>query len=100
MPISLAFMAELRDQAGTAARCLEFAILTGARTGEAIGASGQRSMSPPGVDRAGPRMKAGKAHVVPLGDRALEILAELPRTGDFVFERCSRWPGRSATPPC
>ena len=33
-----AFMAELRQQDGIAARALEFAILTAARTGEVIGA--------------------------------------------------------------
>src|ERR1700686_4521073 len=33
-----AFMAELRQQEGVAARALEFAILTAARTGEVIGA--------------------------------------------------------------
>jgi integrase len=33
-----AFMAAFRQQAGTAARCLELTILTAARTGEAIGA--------------------------------------------------------------
>ena len=31
-------------------------------------------------------MKAGKEHVVPLSDRAIEILEGMPRTGDFVFE--------------
>jgi integrase len=81
------FMADLRDQQGTAARCLEFVILTGARTGEAIGAQWSE------FDVAGKtwtvpatRMKAGKPHIVPLSARAIEILAELPQTGDFVFE--------------
>jgi integrase len=32
-----AFMARLRDATGTAARCLEFAVLTAARTGKALG---------------------------------------------------------------
>jgi integrase len=31
-------MVELREQSGTAARALEFAILTAARTGEVLGA--------------------------------------------------------------
>jgi integrase len=34
-----AFMARLRDEAGTAALALRFAILTAARTGEVIGAT-------------------------------------------------------------
>ena len=37
-PRSAAFMAELRQQEGIAARALEFTILTAARTGEVIGA--------------------------------------------------------------
>ena len=38
----------------------------------------------------GERMKGDKEHRVPLSDRALAILRELPREGDAVF------PGRSA----
>jgi integrase len=82
-----AFMVDLRAQIGTAARCLEFTILTAARTGEAIGAQWPefdfraKTWTVPGS-----RMKAGKAHVVPLSDRAIEILTTLPRLGDFVFE--------------
>jgi integrase len=30
-------------------------------------------------------MKAGKAHRVPLSNRAAEILASLPREGEFIF---------------
>ena len=30
-------------------------------------------------------MKAGKAHVVPLSDRAVELLRTMPRTGEHVF---------------
>ena len=39
------------------------------------------------------RMKGGKEHTVPLSDRALEILAAVPRSGDYVFEN-----GRSRHP--
>jgi len=83
-----AFMAALRRQAGTAARALEFAILTAARTGEVIGARWSE------IDVAeklwivpAERMKAGKEHRVPLSDAALAIVAELAehRQGDFVF---------------
>ena len=31
------------------------------------------------------RMKAHKEHRVPLSDRAMEILASLPRGGEFIF---------------
>jgi integrase len=69
-----AFMTQLRRQAGAAARCLELTILTAARTGEAIGARWPevdleaRTWTVPAE-----RMKAGKPHVVPLSDRALEL---------------------------
>jgi integrase len=83
-----AFMQQLRDQGGVAARCLEFTILTAARTGEAIGARwseidpAARTWTVPAE-----RMKAGRPHTVPLSDRVIEILAALPRSGsDVVFE--------------
>jgi integrase len=82
-----AFMAELRRQAGAAARCLEFVILTAARTGEAIGARWSeidmkaRTWTVPGV-----RMKGGKDHIVPLSDRVVAILNEMPRSGELIFE--------------
>jgi integrase len=80
------FMAELRDREGVAARALEFAILTATRTGEVIGAKWSE------IDLAkrlwiipGERMKAGREHRVALTDRAVAILADLPREGEFVF---------------
>jgi integrase len=82
-----AFMAKLREQSGTAVRCLEFTILTAARTGEAIGARWSeidlkaRTWTVPAE-----RMKAGKQHVVPLPDPALALLAALPRSSDLLFE--------------
>jgi integrase len=83
------FITELRQQQGVAARALEFAILTAARTGEVIAAQwheislGERLWTVP----AG-RMKAGKEHRVPLSDAALAILADLHklRHGDYIFE--------------
>jgi integrase len=83
-----AFMADLRQREGTAARALEFAILTAARTGEVIGATWDevdfeaRLWTIPGD-----RMKAGREHRVPLGEAALSILRPLyeVRTGDRVF---------------
>ena len=81
-----AFMSELRERPTVSARALEFLILTAARTGEVIGACW------PEMDlRAATwtipkeRMKAHAAHRVPLGPRAIEILAGLPRKGEFVF---------------
>lgn len=83
-----AFVADVRQMEGTSPRALEFAILTATRTGEVVGAR----WSEIDGDNAlwiipGDRMKAGKEHRVPLSDRALEILAGLPREKDaeFVF---------------
>jgi integrase len=82
-----AFMAALRRQDGIAARCLELTIMTATRSGEARRARwsefdlGARVWAIPAE-----RMKAGKAHTVPLSDRALAILAALPRSGDYLFE--------------
>ncbi|MGH7097657.1 MAG: tyrosine-type recombinase/integrase, partial [Stellaceae bacterium] len=63
------FMAALGRQEGVAARALEFAILTAARTGEVIGARWEETniaerlwMIPAG------RMKAGREHRVPLSE--------------------------------
>jgi integrase len=82
------FMAELRQQEGIAARALEFAILTAARTGEVIGAKWDEINLDAKVWMVpGARMKAGKEHRVPLSDAALTILERLAATrhGDFVF---------------
>src|SRR5262249_23796483 len=73
-----AFLVSLREQEGTAARALEFAILTAARTGEVIGACWneidflKKTWTVPAT-----RMKAGKEHRVPLSARALAILEEV-----------------------
>jgi integrase len=82
------FMAELGQRGGIAARALEFAILTAARTGEALGAKWDeidleaKVWAVPDV-----RMKAGREHRVPLSDAALKILERMAATrdGDFVF---------------
>jgi integrase len=82
------FMVELRQQEGVAARALEFAILTAARTGEVLGARWSeidfkaRLWTVPAD-----RMKTGKKHRVPLSDAAVAVLEgmEAIREGDFVF---------------
>jgi integrase len=75
-----AFMASLRARDSISARCLEFTILTAARTSEVIGATWSE------IDRdhavwtiPANRMKAGKEHRVPLSGRAVDILRELQR---------------------
>jgi integrase len=82
-----AFMTKLRGEEGTAARALEFTILTAARTSEAIGAqrsevnAREKLWSVPAD-----RMKADKEHRVPLSDRALEITAAAAEDEeDFIF---------------
>jgi integrase len=83
-----AFMAELAALDGMAPRCLEFLVLTAARSGEARGARWEEI----DLDQAlwtipGSRMKTGKPHRVPLSGPALAILAELRAiaSGDLVF---------------
>jgi integrase len=81
-----AFMAELRERNSLSARALEFTILTAARTGEVIGATWDeidfenRTWVVPPI-----RMKSGKEHRIPLTDRALTILREVPRHGKRIF---------------
>lgn len=84
-----AFIAELRQREATAARALEFCVLTAARSGEVIGL--RRSevdfdkkiwIVPPA------RMKAGREHRVPLSARAFAIVEGLAKEhqGDFLFQ--------------
>ena len=78
-----AFLVALRARPATAARALEFAILTAARTGEVIGARWQemdleaRIWTVPAE-----RMKAGREHRVPLSDSSAAILKAIYQTGD------------------
>jgi integrase len=85
-----AFMAELRRRPGISARCLEFTILTSARTSEAIGARfDEFDLSPGRAMRTIPsnRMKAGVEHRVPLAPEAVNLLHDLysRRESEFVF---------------
>jgi integrase len=83
-----AFMTELRQQEGVAARALEFAILTAARTGEVIGAKWDEiDLSDHLWVVPAERMKAGKVHRVPLSDATLAILEGMRkiRQGDHIF---------------
>ena len=89
------FMVELRRQEGVAARALEFAILTAARTGEVIGARWDE------LDIAGrlwtipgQRMKAGREHRVPLSTRALEIINEMRKQREHGQEYLFTGPKR------
>ena len=83
-----AFVTALRGRNAIAARALEFAILTAARTGEVLGAK----WSEIDLDARvwvipAERMKAGREHRVPLADRALEIIKNMmaSKQNDYIF---------------
>ena len=85
------FMRELREQPGVAARALEFAILTAARTSEALG----MTWTEVDIEKVlwtvpAERIKAGREHRVPLSGPALAIIEARPRLGPYVFQRAGR----------
>ena len=85
-----AFMAELRVRSALAARCLEFVILTAARSGEALGAKwGEIDFDAKLWSVPAKRMKAGVKHDVPLSDQAVEVLLRLREpqqmANDLIF---------------
>ena len=85
-----AFMAELRKREGVAAKALEFAILTAARSGEARGMIwGEVDLAAKLWTVPAGRMKASEQHEVPLSDAALSILQAVYEVGleadDVVF---------------
>lgn len=83
-----AFISELRMRPGTAARALEWCILTAARLGEALGTRWREIDVDAGVwECPADRMKTNKAHRVPLSPAALALLKSLPtgKPDDLVF---------------
>jgi integrase len=83
-----AFVARLRERDALAAMALELCILTATRSGEVLGARWSEIDTAKKVwTISAARMKAGRAHRVPLSDRALSILEKLAeaKTGKFVF---------------
>ncbi len=87
------FVAQIRTRDATAARAMEFLILTAARSGEVLGATwGEIDEKAMLWTIPARRMKAGRDHRVPLTPRAIEILDEMaklrlaePSPGDYVF---------------
>jgi len=81
-----AFMRLLRQRRGSAARALEFTIMTCARTDETLAATfsefdfDEKVWTVPAE-----RMKGEREHKVPLAPQVIELLKELPREGDVVF---------------
>ncbi len=102
------FVAELRDVEGITARALEFAILTAGRTGAVIGAvwdevdlQAKTWTVPP--ERIGTKITGddAKPRLVPLSDRAIEILKALPREKGnphvFIGQKRRIKPGKKRT---
>jgi integrase len=83
-----ALVGALRERPATAARALEFTVLTATRSGETMGARWEeidlddRVWTVPAA-----RTKAAREHRVPVSDRAVAILKDQDkgRTGDYVF---------------
>lgn len=74
------FMASLREAEGMGARALEFAVLTACRSGEVRGATWDEiDLEAAEWNIPDDRMKAAKAHRVPLSDAAVALLKALPR---------------------
>jgi integrase len=94
------FMAELRRRDGIAEACLELILLTATRSKEAREARWEefdweaKRWTVPAV-----RMKRKKAHTVPLGMAAIEVLKRMEaiKTGSFVFPGLKRGSGISDT---
>jgi integrase len=86
-----AFMARLREQDSTAARALEFLILTAARLQQACAAGWEEISFPERTwTIPGARMKSGRDHRVPLCRRAMAILERQRKDhsdGVYVFPR-------------
>jgi integrase len=81
------FMTELRRQEGLAAKCLEFTILTAARSGESRGLPWEAEIKGNIWTAPAARMKGGRQHVVPLSKAALAVIDYMRevRQNDIVF---------------
>ena len=82
------FLLKIRQRDAVAARALEFAILTAARTGEVLGARWDEiDLETKIWTIPASRMKAGREHRVPMSTAALAIVKRLKaiRQNDFVF---------------
>jgi integrase len=84
------FIRQLREADGVAALALEFLVLNANRTGEVTGGR-REEVSENGIwTIPGERMKVGKEHRVPLGQRSLELLEiakSLDPDSDYLFSR-------------
>jgi integrase len=77
------FVAALRERKGSAARALEWVVLTASRSNEVRGALwSEIDMAAKTWRVPASRMKGGKPHTVPLSDAAVTLLDGLPRIAD------------------
>lgn len=82
------FLANIRERGAVAARALEFAILTAARTGEVLGARWEEfDLENQVWTVPASRMKAKREHRVPLSPAAIAVVKRLNaiRQNEFVF---------------
>jgi len=87
------FMEQLAEQQGTAARALEFLILTAVRSGEVRGATwGEFDFAQALWIIPAERMKTNKEHRVPLSDAALSVVEQQKSTAfcEYVFPSPNR----------
>jgi integrase len=88
------FMADLRQHDGTAARALEFTVLTAARSGEVFGARWDEiSFDEATWTVPASRMKTKTEHRVPLSPPVLDLLRALPRPDGNPFVFVGQQPG-------
>jgi integrase len=84
------FMMRLREMEGVAALALEFLILNVNRTGEVLGAFRSEVAADGLWIIPASRMKAGKVHRVPLGQRSLDLLTvarSLDPSSKYLFSK-------------
>jgi len=80
------FMVKLREGSSMAAKALEFQILTATRPGETVGAQwSEFDLKAKVWTIPASRMKADKAHTIPLSQQAMALLKDQPKVSDFIF---------------
>jgi integrase len=95
-----AFMVALRLQQGISAKALEFAILTAARTGDALAASwGEVDLREAVWTVPANRMKVGKEHRVPLSEPAMALLTDMAKLRASDDPALTIFPGARAGRP-
>jgi integrase len=95
-----AFLTALAERSGTAAKALAFTILTGARSGEARGATwGEMDLGAAIWTIPAARMKGGREHRIPLSGAALDVLQEAATLRQDGTLAALVFPGASGAKP-